>query len=443
MTLLFYCLFITILFFGFGKIKFYEPKGIFVLGSVFYIVFGMSGTLDVIRGDINIPNELKIAIAIAFTPLIFLINKRKYTNIKGLRISNFSIKTIRNLSLIIGFIGFLFMIQKIGGLSVFENNPNRVLRNQLITESGGNFPYILFFFIGFASSLMLEFYRNSTVRRIFFKSFIFISPLLLYNLLEGERSNIIKFLFIAYFFYIIKFEKKQFKLGVFKSILLVIGFSIFSIMGNVRSHLNLAVASGDASVLVNVIQNKDITQLLIPNEPKAVAFTWRYTYKLLNNGFLDYQYGYTYFQGIPYFFPTSVYKIFNLKKNKTISDQIGDIYAKEYGYKKKVGFGYLGISELYLNFGLISCIFFFPIFFSMISFIEYQARISKSISEIVAIAFLPYIAFFAHRVSFASVLATYIWFFFIAISLYIITIIIKQILISTNKSIKNSKNIIL
>jgi hypothetical protein len=428
MALTLYCVVMTLAFFRLGKVKFFEPKGIFVISSVFYIVFGMSGTLDVIKGDVDVPSELKFAVAMAYTPLIFLGKNRRYKSLEVRGISNASIRWIRNLSLIIGFVGFALMIKKIGGLSVFVNNPNRVLRNQLITESGGNFPYILFLFTGFASSLLLEFYRNSPLKKIFIKSFILISPLILYNLLEGERSNIFKFILIGYFFYAIKFERDRVKLGILKTMLIVIGFSLFSVMGNVRSYLNLAVATGDTSALQNVIQNKEITELLIPNEPKAVAFTWRYTYKLLKNDLLNYQYGYTYIQGIPYFFPTSVYEMLDLEKAKTISDKLGDIYAQEFGYKKKVGFGYLGLSELYLNFGLISCLFFFPLFFAVINIIEYQARLRKSIAEIVATAFLPSVAFFVHRVSFASVLATYIWLFLIVLVLFFVAVSAKKIL---------------
>jgi hypothetical protein len=42
------------------------------------------------------------------------------------------------------------------------------------------------------------------------------------------------------------------------------------------------VANGNSSALVEAIQNKSISKLLVPNEPKAVAFTWRYTHRLLN-----------------------------------------------------------------------------------------------------------------------------------------------------------------
>ena len=280
MTLTFYCLFILVFFFSFSKIKFHEPKGIFVLGAFFYIVFGMSNTLPVIAGDIDIPNELRIAIVIAFTPLL-LLRKKSYTNNKKkkFRISNFSIKMIRNLALIIGYLGFVYTLKKLGGFNAFSVNPNRVLRNQLITESGGNFPYSLFLYIGFTSSLLYEFYKGSDVKKIFLRSFIFLSPLLLYNLFEGERSNILKFLFIAFFFYTIKIKHQKFKLNTIKLVLISIGFIIFSIIGNVRSYLNLAMANRDSTILVSAINDRDLFELIVPNEPKAVAFTWRYTHR--------------------------------------------------------------------------------------------------------------------------------------------------------------------
>ena len=42
-----------------------------------------------------------------------------------------------------------------------------------------------------------------------------------------------------------------------------------------------------------------------------------------------------------------------IKKNDTISDKLGDWYASEYGIFKRVGFGYLGLGEFYLNFGAL------------------------------------------------------------------------------------------
>ena len=67
-----FCTFCIIMFFIKGKVKFHEPKGIFVLATYFYACFGMSSTLDIIKGDKTVPEELINVIILTFIPLIFM-----------------------------------------------------------------------------------------------------------------------------------------------------------------------------------------------------------------------------------------------------------------------------------------------------------------------------------------------------------------------------------
>ena len=424
-----FCGFCVAIFFIKGKVKPHDPKGIFVLAAFFYASFGMSGTLEIILGDKVIQDELIYVVIITFIPLIFLGNKKnkfikpKIKSSSQLRYLNW----IKYSTIIIGTLGFFYQIQKLGGLDVFILNPNRVVRNQAITESGFNFPYILFLQLGYTASLLYNFYKKKSITRIFINSLILISPLLIFNILEGERSNIFKILLISFFFYTFYFSTKI-KYSLKKITLFISLFLVFSVVGNIRSYLNLAVATGDFSYFQKSIQNRNIVDIIIPNEPKAVAFTWRYSKQLIDRGDLDFKYGYTYFQSLPYFFPGIIYRFLSIKKDATISDKLGDWYAEEYGIFKRVGFGYLGLAEFYLNFGPVLCLFFFPIFFKFIDFIVLKVKSFNSRNELVFLTSLPLVCFFTHRTSFASVGSGIIWYLLIIFFLtFIYSLIIKII----------------
>tara|TARA_Y100000766_G_scaffold121209_1_gene104087 strand:+ start:19047 stop:20336 length:1290 start_codon:yes stop_codon:yes gene_type:complete len=427
--MIFFCSVCVILFFIKGKVKPHDPKGVFVLAAFFYASFGMSGTLDIILGDKVIQEELIYVIIITFIPLIFLGNKKN--RFKNPKIKSNSqlryLKWIKYSTIIIGTLGFFYQIQKLGGLDVFILNPNRVIRNQAVTESGFNFPYILFLQLGYTASLLHNFYKKKSIIRIFINSLILISPLLLFNILEGERSNIFKILLISFFFYTIYFSK-EIKYSLKKITLFISLFLIFSVVGNIRSYLNLAVATGDFSWFQKSVQNRNIVDILVPNEPKAVAFTWRYSKQLMDRGDLDFKFGYTYFQSLPYFCPGIVYRYLSIEKNATISDKLGEWYAEEYGIFKRVGFGYLGLAEFYLNFGPVFCIFFFPVFFRLIDFAVLKVKSFNSRNELVFLTSLPLVTFFTHRTSFASVGSGIIWYLLIIFLLtFLYSLIIKII----------------
>ena len=124
--------------------------------------------------------------------------------------------------------------------------------------------------------------------------------------------------------------------------------------------------------------------------------------------------------------PTSSDTILNynlnvsIKKNDTISDRLGDWYASEYGIFKRVGFGYLGLGEFYLNFGAFGCILFLPIFLKLIDFITNKIKSYKTSNEIIYLTVLPLFTYFIHRTSFASVGSALIWFSFVIIFLTLI-----------------------
>ena len=134
-----------------------------------------------------------------------------------------------------------------------------------------------------------------------------------------------------------------------------------------------------------------------------------------------------YYQSIPYFFPGFVYRTLSIKKNDTISDKLGDWYATEYGIFKRVGFGYLGLGEFYLNFGAFGCILFLPIFLKLIDFITNKIKSYKTSNEIIYLTVLPLFTYFIHRTSFASVGSALIWFSFVIIFLTLIFSLYKFI----------------
>ena len=265
-----FCGFCVAIFFIKGKVKPHDPKGIFVLAAFFYASFGMSGTLEIILGDKVIQDELIYVVIITFIPLIFLGNKKnkfikpKIKSSSQLRYLNW----IKYSTIIIGTLGFFYQIQKLGGLDVFILNPNRVVRNQAITESGFNFPYILFLQLGYTASLLYNFYKKKSITRIFINSLILISPLLIFNILEGERSNIFKILLISFFFYTFYFSTKI-KYSLKKITLFISLFLVFSVVGNINL-IKSCSTTGDFSYFQKSIQNRNIVDIIIQMSQKQL-----------------------------------------------------------------------------------------------------------------------------------------------------------------------------
>jgi hypothetical protein len=142
---------------------------------------------------------------------------------------------------------------RIGNINdIIESFSNRVDRNAFLTENLGNYPYVHFLYVGYVLYISICFVdaRNTTktLTRILFEPVFILSPLLIFYMLEGERSSIIKWAFST-LIACISFNKISAHIRTKHLIFFVLCFFLFSVIGNLRSGLQWYIATGDSQYL--------------------------------------------------------------------------------------------------------------------------------------------------------------------------------------------------
>lgn len=318
--------------------------------------------------------------------------------------------------LIIGYIFWYLNYSRLGNISsIFTEN--RVDRNAKLTSMTGNLPYTHFMFAGYCFYLTACLFKNKTVLKSVIISLILILPLIIFYFLEGERSAILKYI-IASFFIIsfIRFKGTVF-LKANKIYLFILLALIMSVLGNVRSGVQHYLNTGDPTQIEAQFNIKGL-KMLIPNEFFAVNFvTNKSVDNILNDGH-SLQFGYSYFQSIPYLFPRSVYRIAGMTKNPTIADKFGEDVRVEIYRERKMGFGMSGIAEAFLNFHFIGVIIFPVLLFSIISLWRNFIRKTNSVYVIYLLLTLTPTFVILHRTAFASVFSFFAYVTFISFMAY-------------------------
>ena len=140
-------------------------------------------------------------------------------------------------------------------------------------------------------------------------TFIFLGPLLLFYLVDGERTALLKYI-VGIFFITITFHfRKPIYAKKRHLVLFVLGFMIMGFLGNFRGPIGLALLEGSIDPVIKRIekkQKKGALAIFIPNEFPAVNFTLnRVIYNHTEEG-AAYLYGASYSHAIPYLFPRTV-----------------------------------------------------------------------------------------------------------------------------------------
>ena len=302
-------------------------------------------------------------------------------------------------SLCIGYVFWQLNYARVGGiLTSIVETVNRSDRNAILTEQRGNLPYVHFFFIANVFLYYAFLLKTDSVKKSVGYTCLLISPLLAFFFLEGERSSILKHMFV--FWFITAYYSRS--VPVINYRLLTVGLTVvvlFALIGNLRSPLVYYAVSGDPVRITNQIKFRGLG-LIVPNEFPAVLFTAKRHFSLMSQGKLDYDYGYTFWQGIPYLFPRSAYDIVGLVKSPTVADGFGESMANELGRKRKMGFGMSILGENIKNFGYFAI--FSQLFELLLLFVILTGISRLKSAQIVSVALIPCF-FLINRVAFASI----------------------------------------
>lgn len=331
-------------------------------------------------------------------------------------------------SLTIGYVFWYLNFSRIGGIiDSITNVYNRIDRNSVLSEQRGNLPYTHFFHVGWGLLLSSAILKGIRFKTALILSLLVISPLLIFYLIEGERSALLKYVISSLFIFITLSYRKPLNLS-FKYISIFLGvFMLFGLLGNIRGSMLLCVGTGDCSRIPIVLSEKKLA-IFVPKEYGALNFTFD---RIVNDVYYDKRqilYGESYLKdSFTYLFPRSIYDNFGLKKEKTISNKLGEHIAKEMGRTRKLGFGMSGFGEAYANFSYFGPPLF--ILFGMLIVCIFS-RMIKSDSIYIALfaSLLSSMLMTMHRSSFASIFNSFVWIMLIMIFSIVASVIVINLL---------------
>jgi len=330
--------------------------------------------------------------------------------------------------LIVGYVFWYLNYARLGDLAtIISDFSNRAARNAKLTSMMGNLPYTHFMYIGYSFFLASLLFKGKSIIKAVVLSLLLVSPLLLLYIAEGERTAIIKYIFSSFF--IISFIKYKGYIPLRKKhvTILVVLFLLMSLLEGFRSSIADFVQTGGTVTFTKKINDLGIN-VAIPAEFKNVNFTLNRTVNDIVNGKQELLYGDSYIQSIPYLFPRSVYKVFGLTKELTISDKFGVMITKETNASTKQGFGMSAIAEAFANFHIAGMIIFPILLISIVNMWSYIVYRSSNVFTLLLMLILTPIFVFIHRISFASTFSFVAYVSFISyVAYWLSSVIFKKL----------------
>tara|TARA_Y100000768_G_C23983997_1_gene687627 strand:- start:1449 stop:2585 length:1137 start_codon:yes stop_codon:yes gene_type:complete len=313
---------------------------------------------------------------------------------------------------LIGYIFFYLNYSRLGSITdIFFSLENRTDRNAALTEQRGNLPFTHFLFVGIMLIYSSRLLAKKRIGKALMFTFIFLGPLLLFYLVDGERTALLKYIvgifFVTIFFHFREpiFAKKR------HLILFTLGFMIMGFLGNFRGPIGLSLIEGNIDPIVKRIerkQKKGALAIFIPNEFPAVNFTMnRVIYNHTEEG-SAYLNGESYIHAIPYLFPRTVYDGFGSTKQMTIADNLGEEIRLEVGRIRKMGFGMSPLGESFANFGIFGPIFFSLLVFFWIRLLYFAIYSNNSVFVFWGALQTPTL-FMLNRSAFSSIFSGIVW----------------------------------
>jgi len=395
----------------------WDPFLIFICFFLLYSILGETYKVkaDVFSNDVYIFSSFLVFVA--STGILFGILISNKIKVKESISSNFKYNKsfVNYMAYAVALVGYIFMwmyYDRFGGMLEFISSGNRIERNELVRSTFGNYPFVNVILSGFVLSIMSGVLHatkvgNSNFKLIIVRPLLIVLPLLMFHVIDAERSHLIKYILIIFTIYGAYFGIKHKRRVVFTAIVL---FVTFSLIGVLRGPLNLYLngqTEASSAYLSRIV--KLMPRSVIPNEFAAVQASLHY---IVDKNY-PLEYGATYIQSFEYLVPRS---FFPYKKTPTLGDRIGDSWGKElFDSGRSFGLGISPISEAYLNFGSIGVYFYF------ILIAYFFSRLRRKISEL----HIPTLGFYLvsvfislaiFRSAFASIFS-YLFYMYIFINL--------------------------
>lgn len=338
--------------------------------------------------------------------------------------------------LIVGYVFWYLNYVRLGDWSTIISDYNiRAKRNSNLRSMTGNLPYTHFMYIGYSYFLASLLFRGNSIKKSTILSLLLVSPLLLFYIIEGERTALIKYIISSFF--LISFIKYKGFIALRKKHFISIALLILamSIIGSLRGGIYHYVNTGDISQITEKIDDYDYgINLEMPVEFKSVNYTLNRTVNDIVNGEKEPLFGSSYIQSIPYLFPRSVYKVFDLTKESTIADKFGDMINEDIKPILKLlnlpeqGFGMSALAEAVANFHIAGMLIFPLLLISILNLWSYIAHSSKNVFALFLVLVLTPIFVFIHRTSFASTFSFFAYVSFISFIAYWMGSVLEKVL---------------
>ena len=121
--------------------------------------------------------------------------------------------------LLIGYLFWYLNYARLGDISsILSSSYNRIDRNSKLTEMLGNLPYTHFMFAGYSFFLTAYLLKGRTISKSVAMSLILILPLIIFYIVEGERTALLKYIIFSIF--IASFIKRNGNVFLRKKIIL-------------------------------------------------------------------------------------------------------------------------------------------------------------------------------------------------------------------------------
>ena len=415
----------------------WDPFLIFICFFLLYPILGETYRVkaDVFSNDVYIFSSFLVCVA--STGILFgvLISNRigvKYIKNKSFEYNESLLKYMAYSVVVVGYIFMWLYYDRFGGIIEFVTSGDRVVRNELARSTFGNYPYVNIILAGAMLTILpgivhAKRTKSANFTLIIVKPLLTVLPLLMFHLIDFDRSNLIKYLLIFITLYGAVFGiRKNYKLIS----IMIIMFFLFAVIGAIRGPINLYF--NGQPVLAKNYFNNVVSRLpgsVLPNEFAAVQSSLHY---IVDKNY-PLEYGETFTQSFEYLVPRS---FLPYKKRPTLGDRIGNDWGKElFGTKRSFSVGISPIAEAYLNFGSFGVYFYFMLlayFFSRLRNKIMEHHIPTFGFYLISV----FIALAIFRSAFASIFS---YLFYLYIFIYFPVLAVKLITFLMNKKKVNNE----
>ncbi len=333
-----------------------DPRLLFLFFAFFFLVTAPLGRrcgYDVFGNSINAISYIYVVLGILgiVTASFFWgrisLEEIKKSHVFGLHKRPFEIAAVA--CVLLGYAIFAFNYGRIGGLCE-ALSIHRGDRLALLSSKTGNISYSVFIIIGTTMFLYGMLFaekddafrlKNYAGRGIILVTMM--APLLLFWMMEGERSGIIKWMLPLAGICIYRFPWKLSR-NIIIVLAVIAAFLGFSVAGNVRNAVSKSLREQSWRPLVQRMEDASAHWLFARN---FAANYFSITGSVYMNE--EKRLGNTYIMSLFMWLPRSLYPG---KKPLSVSHEYGASVAEKVGRERRFGVGFSPVAEGFINFGV-------------------------------------------------------------------------------------------